>query len=79
MPVNYMASFREATALLCLSSTELGRLFGVSGQTIKQMRLDTSSTGYRTPPPGWEEVLRPLVEERIRQLQDLAKELKGAA
>lgn len=77
--IDYMASFRDAAELLGLSSAELGRIFDRPTQSMKQMRLDPRHPNHRPPPDGWEEILRPLVEERIRDLERLRSELGGKA
>ena len=48
-----------------------------SVQTVRQARLDPSSTGYRRPPEGWEPVIAKLSRERAADLVKLAEELEG--
>jgi hypothetical protein len=74
-----MATFKEATDALRLSAPELAALFGLSVQTVRQMRMDPGNPGFRSPPDGWERKLAPLAEERGSALRELAEELGKAA
>jgi len=71
--------FKESTDALGLAAPELAEAFGVSPQTIRQMRLDPSNPGHRAPPSEWRAVLARLARERAQALLELAGELEEAA
>jgi hypothetical protein len=68
--------FRTATDVLGLPATELAEAFGLQPQTIRQMRLASDASSYRTPPTGWEKVVIRLARERGRELDELVKVLE---
>lgn len=72
----YVTRFRTATDLLCMNAVQLGELFDVSPQTIRQARLDPEKDGYRSPPQGWEKRLARLARQRAEALVELAEELE---
>lgn len=68
--------FKEATDILGLPATTLAREFGLQPQTIRQMRLSPEAASYRSPPEGWESVIRRLAEERSKELDKLVGALE---
>jgi hypothetical protein len=50
-------------------------MFGLQPQTIRQMRLEPGTDGYRTPPAGWLEKLAVIAESRGKYLASYAKTL----
>ncbi len=65
--------YRAATDILtrCYSLDDLAAALGVSVQSVKQARLDPGASGYRSPPPGWQQAVIRLAESRIDELRDL--------
>jgi hypothetical protein len=47
-----------------------------SVQTVRQARLDPSSSSYRRPPDGWEAAIAKLARQRAKELERLARELE---
>ena len=60
----------------CVTLVDIARAAGASEGTIRQARMDATSTGYRSPPSGWESVLAKLARDRAEQLVTLAAELE---
>jgi hypothetical protein len=60
--------FRDVLDLLGINANEAAELFGVSPQTIRQMRLDPGKDGYRAPPADWVKKLSPLIVERRKEI-----------
>lgn len=50
-----------------------------SVQTVRQARLDPSSSSYRKPPDGWQAAIAQLARERAGELLELAEELDSQA
>lgn len=74
--------FTEATDRLtaCPTHQDIAEAAGwTSVQTVRQARLDPSSSSYRRPPEGWQRAVADLAEQRARELVDLAAELRRAA
>ena len=71
-------TFREATDALCLTAEELAELFHVKLPSIRQARMKPGSTGYRSPPPGWEGELAKIARTKGRELVKLAEALERA-
>ena len=72
--------FNEATDRLaaCPTHDEVADAAGwTSVQTVRQARLDPSSTGYRRPPSGWKSAIAKLAGARACELLDLARDLSG--
>ena len=69
-------TFKAATDLLGLTASELAKEFGLSTQTIRQMRLGRDSVSFRNPPRGWQKVVVRLAKERGRKLQALVEALE---
>lgn len=71
--------FKTATDRVtgCISHAEIAEAAGVSVQTIRQARLDSSAPGHRPPPNNWRAVLAGLARERSRELQAFAEEVSG--
>jgi hypothetical protein len=69
--------FKTATDRVagCISHAEIAEAAGVSIQTIRQARMDPSSSSYRNPPAGWQAVLARLAYKRAGELQDFARQL----
>lgn len=72
-------NFREAMDALGVSAAEVARAFGLTPQTIRQMRLDPGRPGYRSPPERWQQGLAELARERGGQLEEIAVTLEGEA
>ncbi|HEY0022962.1 MAG TPA: hypothetical protein VGB24_08630 [Longimicrobium sp.] len=72
--------FKAATDRVggCITHAEIAEAAGVSIQTIRQARMDPSSSSYRNPPAGWQAVLARLARERSRELADFAFEVSRA-
>lgn len=66
--------FKSATDLVggCITHAEIAKACGVSIQSIRQARMDQSSSSYRNPPTGWRTVLARLARQRARDLEELA-------
>lgn len=71
--------FREATDALtrCPTLADIARTAGVSDGLIRQARLDSSASSYRSPPENWPKAVAKLARERARELEELANELHG--
>ena len=72
--------FTEATDGLtaCPTHQDIADTAGwTSVQTVRQARLDPSSSSYRTPPAGWEPAIARLARERAAELVKLAEELEA--
>ena len=71
--------FKTATDRVagCISHAEIAEAAGVSIQTIRQARMDPSSSSYRKPPAGWQAVLARLALHRSRELVEFAKEISS--
>lgn len=72
--------FKAATDRLMgagLNAQDIAGGLGLAPQTVRAMRLDPSSSSYRSPPEGWREALGALARERGGLLLDFAKELEG--
>jgi hypothetical protein len=71
--------FIEATDRLtrCHTHDDIADAVGGSLQSIRQARMHPSASGYRSPPPAWEEAIARLARERAAELVKLAKELGG--
>ncbi len=65
--------FKTATDLLGLSASKLAEEFGLSVQTIRQMRLAPGSGSFRNPPEDWQKVVARLARERGKELKALAE------
>jgi DNA-binding phage protein len=70
--------FKTATDRIAayVSHTEIAEAAGVSVQSIRQARLDSSNPNYRSPPAGWDKVLLRLARERSKHLKALIDELE---
>ena len=72
--------FTEATDRLtaCPTHQDIAEAAGwTSVQTVRQARLDPSSSSYRRPPDGWGPAIAKLARERAGELVKLAEELEG--
>ena len=69
-------TFKAATDLLGLTASELAKEFGLSIQTIRQMRLARDAVNFRNAPDGWQKVVARLAKERGRKLQALVDALQ---
>jgi hypothetical protein len=69
--------FRAATdALFARTGVEdLAGEIGCSPQTVKQARLEGSSQGHRSPPPGWEAAAARLAKKKAEHFRRLAERL----
>jgi hypothetical protein len=79
--VNVSEPFKRATDRLIgtLSLADLAEELGVSHGLLRQARLSTSASSYRSPPPGWEKAVAKLARERGGALIELADELESQA
>ena len=68
--------FKTATDLLGLTALEIAEEFGLSPQTIRQMRLVPGSTSFRNPPDGWQKAVIRLAKERRQKLKGLIDALE---
>lgn len=69
-----MISFRDVMDAVCMPAPEAAELFGVTPQTIRQMRLAEGSNA-RTPPAGWEAKLAAYARRKSKALAKLADDL----
>lgn len=79
--VNVSEPFKRATDRLIgtVSLADLAEELGVSHGLLRQARLRTSASSYRSPPPGWEKAVAKLARERGGALIELADELDAQA
>jgi transcriptional regulator with XRE-family HTH domain len=68
--------FREAMDELGLTAADVADALGVTPQTVRQMRMDPSAAGYRTPPEAWPAVLAKLARARGGEMQKLADRIE---
>lgn len=70
--------FKTASDRLARSITqaEIAEAAGVSLQTIRQARQDTSRVSHREPPDNWRSVVVRLARQRIKELEELIGELE---
>jgi len=75
--VNVSEPFKRATDRLIgtVSLADLAEELGVSHGLLRQARLSTSASSYRSPPPGWEKAVAKLARERGGALLKLADEM----
>lgn len=69
--------FRKVTDRLIgtVSLADLARELGVSHGLLRQARLSTAASSYRSPPAGWESAVAKLARERGGALLKLADEM----
>ncbi len=70
--------FRDALDALGLDSASAGELFNLQPQTIRQMRLEPGTAGYREPPAGWQGKLADEARKRGGELAAMEKKLRKA-
>ena len=72
-------AFREATDLLIgvVTLADLARELGVSHGLLRQARLSSSASSYRSPPAGWESAVARLARERVAELLKIAEEMEA--
>jgi len=70
-----MVNFREAMDRLELSAPDVAEALGVKPGTVRQMRLEEGTEGYRTPPENWRAVLAALARKRGKDLAKVAEQL----
>lgn len=58
-----------------VTDDEIAAATGVSTNTIRRTRADSSTRNYRPPPSGWESMLARLAGERAEELLRLQEEL----
>ncbi len=68
--------FREAMDELGAEAAEVAEAFGLSAQTVRQMRLEPTHSNYRRPPENWPTVLAALAERRGSELDALKRKLQ---
>jgi len=73
--------FKKATDRLIgtLSLADLAEELGVSHGLLRQARLSTSASSYRSPPLGWEKAVAKLARQRGGALIELADEIEAQA
>lgn len=59
-----------------VTDDEIAAATGVSTNTIRRTRADSSTRNYRPPPTDWEHVLARLAGERAEELTKLKQELE---
>lgn len=72
-------AFREATDRLIdtVSLADLAKELGVSHGLLRQARLSTSASSYRSAPAGWEVAVAKLARERGGELLRLADDIEA--
>ena len=70
-------NFREATDELLAHATleDLAKTLGVSVQALRQARAVEGTSGYRSPPEGWEKGVLRLAKAQERHFRGLAGKL----
>ena len=70
-------NFKKATdeLLAGISHQELANALGCSVPTIRQARLGEGARAHRSPPEGWEAVVRQLAEKKAQHFRRLAEKL----
>lgn len=73
--------FRDVTDQLTAAVTlaDLANEIRVSHGLMRQARLATSASSYRSPPAGWEQAVATLARRRASQLLSLADEIDGTS
>ena len=74
--------FKTASDLaksLCITLADIAQACGVSDNTIRRARMKQEGGHYRSPPPGWEEVLANLAKGRALELLQLADHLEAGS
>jgi hypothetical protein len=61
----------------CLA--DLAKELGVSHGLLRQARLSSSASSYRSPPAGWEAAVAKLARERGGELLKLADDMEARA
>ncbi len=72
--------FKEATDRITglrVTLDDVASSMARESSSIAKARLDPDSTGYRSPPPGWEAAIAKLARARAAELVELAEELEG--
>lgn len=59
-----------------ITDGEIAEATGVSTNTIRRTRADSSTRNFRPPPLAWEPILARLAEERATELLKLKAELE---
>jgi hypothetical protein len=79
--VNVSEPFKRATDRLIgtVSLADLAEELGVSHGLLRQARLSTSASSYRSPPQGWEKAVAKLARERGGALIELADDMEAQA
>jgi hypothetical protein len=74
-------AFRDATDRLTntVSLADLAKELGVSHGLLRQARLISSASSYRSPPAGWEAAVAKLARERGGELLKLADDMEARA
>ena len=70
-------NFKKCTddLLIRITLDDVAKALDLSVQTIRQARVSSASSAYRTPPNGWESAVRILAERRVKELKKLIKRL----
>jgi hypothetical protein len=72
--------YHEATRRLtaCVTLDRLAEVLGASTASVRRARLDVGSKAYRSPPPNWKAGVITCARERIRELEQLVRDLEDA-
>lgn len=62
-----------------LSAPDVAAALGVKPGTVRQMRLEEGTEGYRTPPANWRAVLAALAKKRGKEMAKFVEQLERAA
>jgi len=73
-------NFRKATDGLFdrVSHGDLAKTLGVSVATIRQARLQSEASAYRSPPGYWREAVIRMAEERVWHYRSLIQLLRNS-
>jgi hypothetical protein len=74
--MDFKAASDRITA--CITLADIAAASGGAESTIRQARLDPSTSSYRSPPDGWQAAIAKLATERAAELTRLAAELREA-
>jgi hypothetical protein len=69
--------FKDATDVLFekMGPNDLSVALGCSPAKVRQARMDTEKSGYRTPPEGWEPIVARIALNRARAFLKVAESL----
>jgi hypothetical protein len=73
--MDFKAASDRLTA--CITLADIAAASGGAESTIRQARLDRSTSSYRSPPDGWQAAIAKLARARAAELLELADSLDG--